>query len=747
MDSGNFESFDPRGELIMKKMAWVLLFALSCAFAGPVSWYGALTVDGNRIKNSTKSMEVQLKGPSLFWADGTGLNFYNRTAMDWFVDTLDIAVIRYAMHVQYMESSGRAEDQGAGQGYLSNENNKSMHLGLIDDMVQLAIRNDIYIIIDWHSHRAQNEQAAAVDFFKNMATKYMGVPNVIFEIYNEPPGNVSWGSISGYMSAVVQAIRNTGNNNLILVGSPSWSSNPNEAANGGLHRNYANIAYAMHFYAGTHTMTNGTTCTATQCSNSMTALNSGAAVFVSEWGTTSANGGGNPNANSTTNWTNWMDANKISSCNWSASNVNETSSMFNANASVSAANLKESGRLFFKYMGGTISNNNAVTVLGRTNPPAGYPWGRSITVTMNEGYQITYSLANLSATNGATVDSVWASEGYVSGANNQVSFTVPPEAQGTDITVNYWLSQGSNKSKHRIAVKVNRGPRISVSELNVSKTSSTELSLTKLGISHPTGVSVLSFTAQTVSAGTISRSSDNKTLTFTPPSGASENQKVTLTYTVVANGISRNQTVTLTLQNVAPVAGNQTASTANTTPYTFSLDFAQGVGDKLLPGRDDDGDRITIFSARVDEGFPGSVSISSDKRSLTYTPQPGMKSGAKPIVIYKLTDDGRKESNEGRLTFTITGEGTDIPASILQFAGSYGPGLQHLGAGRIRFELAKSGFATLDVYSLSGKKLKSLLNGYQNAGSSEISLADLQKGVYILRLKADSQVKIMRIVK
>jgi endoglucanase len=732
--------------LIMKKMAWILLFALSNVFAGPVSWYGALTVDGNRIKNSAKSMEVQLKGPSLFWADGTGLNFYNRTAMDWFVDTLDIAVIRYAMHVQYMKSDGSATDAGAGQGYLSSESNKTMHLELIDAMVQLAIRNDIYIIIDWHSHRAQNEQAAAVEFFRNMATKYMGVPNVIFEIYNEPPSSVSWSSISGYMAAVVQAIRNTGNNNLILVGSPSWSSNPNEAANGGLHRSNANIAYTMHFYAGTHTMTNGTTCTATQCSNSMTALNGGAAVFVSEWGTTSADGGGNPNATSTNNWTAWMDANKVSSCNWSASNLSETSSMFNANASASAANLKQSGRLFFRYMGGTISDANAVTALGRTNPPAGYPWGRSITVTLSEGAQATWSLANLSATSGATIDSVWASEGNVSGANNQVSFTVPGEAQNTEATINYWLSQGSNKSKHRIAVKVNRGPRISISELAVSKTNSTELSLTKLGISHPAGISALTFTAQTVSAGTISRSSDNKTLTFTPPSGASENQQVTLTYTVTANGISKNQTVALTLRNVAPVAGNQTASTANTNPYTFSLDYPQ-TGDKLLPGRDDDGDQISIISARVGDGFPGSVSISSNKRSLTYTPQPGMKSGGRPIVYYKLTDDGSKESNEGLLTFTVTGEGSDIPNSILQLAGSYVPGLHNLGAGRIRLELAKSGFATLDVYSLSGKRVKSLLNGYQNAGSNEISLADLQKGVYILRLKADSQIKTMRIVK
>jgi endoglucanase len=729
----------------MKKTALVLLFAMQCVFAGPVSWHGALTVDGNRVKNSSKSVEVQLKGPSLFWADGDGLGFYGRAAMDWFVDTLDISVIRYAMHVQYMNSQGNANDVGAGQGYLSNESNKTMHLDLIDAMVQLAIRNDIYIIIDWHSHRAQNEQAAAVDFFQNMATKYKNVPNVIFEIYNEPPSNVSWSSISSYMTAVVQAIRSTGNNNLILVGSPSWSSNPNEAANGGLHRNYANIAYTVHFYAGTHRMTNGTTCTATQCSNSMTALNSGAAVFASEWGTTPASGNGAPDASSTANWTAWMDANKISSCNWSASALSETSSMFNANTGASVRNLKESGRMFFSYMGGSINSSNVVSALGKTNPPAGYPWGRSVTITLNEGVQKNWSLEDLSASAGAAFSDVEASDGDVAITNNHIVFKVD-DAKSANVTINYWLSQGSSKSKHRIAVNVNRGPRVSVSELAVSNTKATELNFTKLGISHPTGVSALTFTSQTVSAGSISRSSDNKTLTFTPPANAAENQQVTLTYTVLANGISKNQTVALTLKNVAPVAGNQTATTPNTTPYTFSLDYPQ-TGDKLLPGRDDDGDRIFIHSWRMD-GYPGSVSISSDKRSITYTPQPGMKSGGKPVVYYKLTDNGTKESNEGQLTFTITGEGSDIiQVPILKFASSYGFGLRHLGSGRISFELAKSGFATLDVYSLSGKRVKSLLNGYQNAGSGEISLADLQKGVYILRLKADSQIKTMRIVK
>jgi hypothetical protein len=74
--------------------------------------------------------------------------------------------------------------------------------------------------------------------------------------------------------------------------------------------------------------------------------------------------------------------------------------------------------------------------------------------------------------------------------------------------------------------------------------------------------------------------------------------------------------------------------------------------------------------------------------------------------------------------------------------------LASLGLGKIELYFSQSGYAKLDVYSLSGKNMGSLLNGWQNAGSSAVSLKNLnlQKGVYILRLKQGSQIKILRVV-
>jgi hypothetical protein len=40
-----------------------------------------------------------------------------------------------------------------------------------------------YLIVDWHSHRAESEQALAREFFSYAAQRYANVPNIIWEVY------------------------------------------------------------------------------------------------------------------------------------------------------------------------------------------------------------------------------------------------------------------------------------------------------------------------------------------------------------------------------------------------------------------------------------------------------------------------------------------------------------------------------------------------------------------------------------
>ena len=351
-------------------ITFALLFS-SVAFAGPVSHFGALKVCGNNIcggTSTTSSTVVQLKGPSLFWSDGDGSSYYRKEVVDWFVDEMQIGVIRAAMGIRYYkqnsqgQNSGEINDAGGTHGYYFNaENQKNLMRRVID----AAILNDIYVIVDWHSHDAHNETSLATNFFRDMANEYKNVPNIIWEIYNEPVA-ASASQITSYSNTIRNAIRNTGNNNLILIGSNFYSQKPSEQASNYSNNNATkaesdNVAFTFHFYANSHAQSGeiGTSAAA--------ARTAGYAVFGTEWGAVSSDGDGSMNSVASDTWTNWMDNNNISNCMWSASaalkendkNNVQLSSMFNKGANTSALSISDltgtsatngSGRYFLNYM-------------------------------------------------------------------------------------------------------------------------------------------------------------------------------------------------------------------------------------------------------------------------------------------------------------------------------------------------------------------------------------------------------------
>ena len=173
---------------------------------GPVSQYGQLQTGKNsdghgRIYGScptysTSGNEVQVKGMSLYWssADASATDFYTETAINTMVKEMKIEIVRFAM--------GISESWDYGRGYLTGaaENQKKM----LKAVVEAAVKNDIYVIIDWHSHQAENEnqKSKAVDFFGWAAQTYGGYDNVIFEIYNEPIGSWGEGSASSYWPSI-----------------------------------------------------------------------------------------------------------------------------------------------------------------------------------------------------------------------------------------------------------------------------------------------------------------------------------------------------------------------------------------------------------------------------------------------------------------------------------------------------------------------------------------------------------------
>jgi endoglucanase len=308
----------------MKNFLWSLLVLAGAArvWAGPVSEHGALHVDGHRIVGAD-GRAVSLAGNSFFWSQWMG-RFYNAGTVDWLRSDWKSGVIRAAMGVE----------EG---GYLAHPETETAH---VSALVDAAIAADIYVIIDWHDHRANQHTEQAVAFFQEMARKYGRHPNIMYEIFNEPKGDVTWsGDVKPYAEKVIAAIRAIDPANLIIVGSPHWSQDVDVAAADPIAAR--NIAYSLHFYAGTHRQW--------LRDKALVALNKNLPVFVTEWGTCNADGNGPVDRAETALWMAFMREWQLSHCNWSVSDKKESASILVAGASSTghwAENeLTESGRL------------------------------------------------------------------------------------------------------------------------------------------------------------------------------------------------------------------------------------------------------------------------------------------------------------------------------------------------------------------------------------------------------------------
>lgn len=177
------------------------------------------------------------------------------------------------------------------------------------------------------------------EFFTQMATRYKGVPNVIYEVFNEPVED-SWEQVKAYSVEVIKTIRAIEPDAVILVGCPHWDQDIHLAADDPI-TGYSNIMYTLHFYANTHGQW--------LRDRADYALGKGLPIFVSECAGMEASGDGPINKEEWGNWLEWMQRHSISWVAWSLSDKDETCSMFYPSASSEGnwkdADMKEWGRM------------------------------------------------------------------------------------------------------------------------------------------------------------------------------------------------------------------------------------------------------------------------------------------------------------------------------------------------------------------------------------------------------------------
>ena len=268
---------------------------------------GRLHVKGTKLVDK-KGHEVQLRGVSTH-----GLSWYPQYVNDkcfaQLHDKWGANVVRLAMYTEEYN------------GYCSGDaKNRSDLKKLIKKGVRLAKKHKMYVIVDWHilsDGNPNSHKKEAKAFFREMSREFKGYNNVIYEICNEPNNGTSWKEIKSYARSVISTIRKNDKKAVIVVGTPTWSQDVDQAATDPIKGD--NIMYALHFYAATHK---------TDLRNKMTAaINKGLPVFVTEYGICDASGNGVIDKKEADRWVQTMDEYGVSYIAWNLSNKQESSSI------------------------------------------------------------------------------------------------------------------------------------------------------------------------------------------------------------------------------------------------------------------------------------------------------------------------------------------------------------------------------------------------------------------------------------
>ncbi len=271
-------------------------------FTARPSVSGQLHVEGTMLVDE-KGEAVQLRGVSthgLTWfPDMICENLFQYLSGDW-----NANLIRLAMYsAEYC--NGKEEES----------------LALMKKGIDLAVANDMYVLVDWHileDNDPNHHLEEALAFFDQISSEYAGVPNLIFEICNEPNGDTQWSDIMRYCDQVIPVIRSHSPDAVVLAGTPEYDRNLGSPLLQPLA--YDNVMYVLHFYAASHK--EGLR------AELSSAHDAGLPVFVSECGISEESGDGRLDFGSAAEWFSYLNSEKISYAVWSLSYKEESSAFF-----------------------------------------------------------------------------------------------------------------------------------------------------------------------------------------------------------------------------------------------------------------------------------------------------------------------------------------------------------------------------------------------------------------------------------
>nr|ACB38289.1 beta-1,4-endoglucanase-1 precursor [Radopholus similis] len=401
-------------------------FASATALTATAPPYGQLSVSGTKLLSSSGTA-VALHGNSLFWSQWYP-DFWTASVVQQLKCNWNANIVRAAMGV----------DQG---GYLTTA---STQYALVVAVVEAAITQGIYVIVDWHV--SATYQSDAVAFFTKVSAAYGSYPHVLYETYNEPT-SVSWTDVLvPYHKAVIAAIRANDADNIIICGTPTWSQDV-EVASANPITGYSNIMYTFHYYAATHG--------ASYRSKVTTAVNNGLPVFVTEYGTCESSGSGTIDSSSSATWWTFLDGLGISYVNWAIDNKDETCAALTTSGSASTV-----GSSSYWSTSGKLVNAQQVA---KSNGVSCSSSATTTTTTTKSGATTTTTKASATTTTtkaSATTTTTKASSSSSSSVTASVS-TTNSWSGGSQVAITFKNSGSSSVCTIKFTITLPSGTTIS----------------------------------------------------------------------------------------------------------------------------------------------------------------------------------------------------------------------------------------------------------------------------------------------
>lgn len=282
----------------------VLALGLSASAQSPVERHGQLRVEGTQLVDS-KGAPVQLRGVSMGWHN-MWPRFYNQGTVDRLTGDWGADLVRCSVGVAHLDSGFDCDSVAA--------------YAVVDSIVQGAVRNGAYVLVDFHSH--PNKLADAKRFFTHVAGKYGHLPNIMYEIWNEPT-EVPWSECKVYAEELIPVIRALDPDGIVVVPTPRWDQEVDKAADDPI-TGVPGLLYSLHYYAATHT--------GWLRDKAQYALDKGLPLIMSECASMLHTGDGVVDTKEWDEWMRFADEKGISWAAWSISDKDETCSMLRPSA-------------------------------------------------------------------------------------------------------------------------------------------------------------------------------------------------------------------------------------------------------------------------------------------------------------------------------------------------------------------------------------------------------------------------------